>query len=322
VRQSQRHAGQGGRAHVLATDGGGIDVRELTGDEVQRVDARLPLHRLDGAQTYFVAWLEDEPVGHAHVAWTGTKLGVPEIQDVFVDPRRRRRGIATALSRGIERYAARRGHARISLSVGVANDPARRLYEQLGYADAGVEPERVQGTITVRGEPFAVDDTLLYLVKDLPTVRPLARGELPVVRAALPRGPTIHEDRFGAQERNEGIYLFAWIGDEPAGHVFLSWSGRAGYPEARDVGVAEGRRRQGLGSLLMTAAEDAARERGGDSLGLAVALDNTDARSFYDRLDYADAGLPPFTISYEAWDDRGIPHQVTETCTYLRKALA
>jgi len=241
---------------------------------------------------------------------------------VFVDPRRRRRGIATALSRGIERYAARRGHARISLSVGVANDPARRLYEQLGYADAGVEPERVQGTITVRGEPFAVDDTLLYLVKDLPTVRPLARGELPVVRAALPRGPTIHEDRFGAQERNEGIYLFAWIGDEPAGHVFLSWSGRAGYPEARDVGVAEGRRRQGLGSLLMTAAEDAARERGGDSLGLAVALDNTDARSFYDRLDYADAGLPPFTISYEAWDDRGIPHQVTETCTYLRKALA
>ena len=52
-----------------------------------------------------------------------------------------------------------------------------------------------------------------------------------------------------------------------------------------------------------------------------MALDNTGARSFYERLGYSGAGLPPFTISYEAWGDRGIPHQVTETCTYLRKEL-
>ena len=45
-----------------------------------RVDARLPLHRLDGAQTYLVAWDGDEPVGHAHIAWHGTKLGIPEVK--------------------------------------------------------------------------------------------------------------------------------------------------------------------------------------------------------------------------------------------------
>jgi ribosomal protein S18 acetylase RimI-like enzyme len=299
-----------------------IDVRELTDDDVERVDRCLPLHRLDGAQTYFVAWVGNDPVAHAHVAWTGTKLGVPEIQDVFVTPRLRRRGIATALSRGVEHHAARRGSARISLSVGVANEAARRLYERLGYRDAGIDPERVQGTITIRGEPLAIDDTLLYLFKDLPEVRPLSRHELPLVRRALPRGPVIHDERLDAQEREEGLYFFIWAGEEPVGHAYLSWRGRTDYPEVRDVGVAEARRRRGLGTLLMAAAEDAARERGARWLGLAVALDNTAARAFYDRIDYADAGMEPFTISYDAWGDRGVPHHVTETCTYLRKALA
>ena len=92
---------------------------------------------------------------------------MPEIQDVFVEPAARRGGVATALSRAAEREAVRRGHDRISLTVGIGNEPARRLYERLRYRHAGVDPERVQGTISIRGAPFAVDDTLLYLVKDV-----------------------------------------------------------------------------------------------------------------------------------------------------------
>jgi ribosomal protein S18 acetylase RimI-like enzyme len=92
---------------------------------------------------------------------------VPEIQDVYVEPAHRRRGVATALSRGVEQEAVLRGHAQISLSVGLGNEPARRLYERLGYRDAGLEPERVLGTITIRGKPLDVDETLIYLVKDL-----------------------------------------------------------------------------------------------------------------------------------------------------------
>jgi ribosomal protein S18 acetylase RimI-like enzyme len=321
VRQPQRDARQGGIADASAANGGGIDVRQLSPAEVARVDALLPLHRLDGAQTYLVAWLGDEPVGHAHVAWAGTKLGMPEIQDVFVEPRLRRQGVATALSRGAEREAVRRGHDRISLSVGIGNEAAQRLYERLGYADAGIEPQRVQGTITLRGEPFDVDDTLLYLVKSLPVVRPLDPRELRHVHAALPRGPAIHEDRLGAQERGEGVYLFVWGKDQPLGHAYLSWSGRLDHPEVRDVGVTPGRRREGQGTLLMDAAEELARARGAERLGLAVALDNHVARAFYERLEYVDAGVEPFTISYEAWDGGGSPHQVTETCTYLRKEL-
>jgi GNAT superfamily N-acetyltransferase len=167
VRQPQRDAGQGRRAYVSPQAGRGIDVRELNPGEVERVDARLPLSRLDGAQTYLVAWDGDEPIGHAHIAWAKTEVGVPEVQDVFVLEERRGGGVASALMEHAERVAAGRGHRRLSIGYGVGNDAARRLYERLGYRDAGLEPRRVQGTITIRGRPVAVDDTLVYLVKDL-----------------------------------------------------------------------------------------------------------------------------------------------------------
>jgi ribosomal protein S18 acetylase RimI-like enzyme len=160
-------ARQGRRADAPAEDGGGIDVRELSDDEVARVDAVLPLHRLDGAQTYLVAWIDGAPVGHAHVAWTKTKLGVPEIQDVFVRPEQRRRGVASALNRAAEQLAIARDYTRISLSVGIDNVAARQLYARLGYEDAGLPPERVRGTIVLRGRPVDLDDTLIYLVKPL-----------------------------------------------------------------------------------------------------------------------------------------------------------
>jgi predicted GNAT family acetyltransferase len=140
----------------------------LTPDEVERVDARLPLSRLDHAQTYLVAWDGDDPVGHAHVAWTGTDTGVPEVQDVFVEEERRRRGVASAVMAQAERAAVARGHRQISVGYGVDNEAARRLYTRLGYRDAGLHPKRVQGTIVIRGRPVEVDDTLVYLVKDLP----------------------------------------------------------------------------------------------------------------------------------------------------------
>ena len=136
-------------------------------NEIEIVDARLPLSRLDGAQTYIVAWDCGDPVGHAHVAWTGTKVGVPEVQDLFVRPERRREGIATELTRAAERLAVGRGYERLSLGFGVDNVAARRLYGKLGYRDAGLPPERHLRTILIRSRPVDIDDTVVYLVKDL-----------------------------------------------------------------------------------------------------------------------------------------------------------
>jgi GNAT superfamily N-acetyltransferase len=134
------------------------------------VDAVLPLSRLDYLQTYVVAWDEGEPLGHAHVAWSGTRLGVPEIQDVYVISERRRCGVATALCHFAERLAVERGHARISIGTATDNEPALTLYRALGYRAAGVEPERHAGTILIRGRPVQVDDTVVYLSKELASI--------------------------------------------------------------------------------------------------------------------------------------------------------
>ena len=149
-----------------------VTVAELQPGDVATVDRRLPLNRLcqqiEERSTYLVAWEDERPVGHAHLAWSGTHLGLPEIQDVFVLPAQRRRGIATELTHAAEEAARARGWSRISLSVSrEGNRAARQLYEKLGYTDAGVEPVRVSGQIVLRGRPVEVDDTLVYLTKDL-----------------------------------------------------------------------------------------------------------------------------------------------------------
>jgi GNAT superfamily N-acetyltransferase len=149
-----------------------VTIAELEEADLEKVDRHLPLSRLDQqsreGSTYLIAWEDDRPVGHAHIAWYGTHLALPEIQDVFVLPERRRRGIASQLTHAAEDEARRRGWDRISLSVSQEGNPeATRLYAKLGYVDAGAAPVRVLGRITLRGRPFEVDDTLVYLVKKL-----------------------------------------------------------------------------------------------------------------------------------------------------------
>ena len=114
-----------------------------------------------------MAWDGSEPVGHVHVAWAETTLGVPEIGDVFVPAELRGRGIGTELSEAAEQMARERGHHQISISASIANEGALRLYRRLGYRDAGLPPKRVRGAIMVRTGPIEVDDTLLYLIKDI-----------------------------------------------------------------------------------------------------------------------------------------------------------
>lgn len=141
-----------------------LQIRELAPDEIERVGAVLGLARLEqGDGFYLVAWEEDEPLGHAHLALTDP----PELQDVSVRPEHRRRGVATALAEAAERAVVARGFARLRLSFSVDNVAARALYRQLGYGDVGVPPKRVQGTIRIRTGTIEVDDTLLMWEKSL-----------------------------------------------------------------------------------------------------------------------------------------------------------
>ena len=139
-------------------------IRQLTADEVDRVGSVLGLARLEqGDGFYLVAWDDGEPLGHAYLALTDP----PQLQDVAVRPEHRRRGIGTALTAAAEDQARERGFSRLTLSVSVGNDAAQALYRGMGYADAGVPPRRVQGTIQIRTGPIEVDDTLLTWEKPL-----------------------------------------------------------------------------------------------------------------------------------------------------------
>jgi GNAT superfamily N-acetyltransferase len=80
----------------------------------------------------------------------------------------RRQGIGAQLTDAAEQEARARGWESISRSVSQdGNVAARSLYVKLGYLDAGVDPVPISGVITLRGRPFKVDDTLVYLTKPL-----------------------------------------------------------------------------------------------------------------------------------------------------------
>jgi hypothetical protein len=45
--------------------------------------------------------------------------------------------------------------------VSADSPAAQALYRKLGFADTGIPPRRVKGTVQIRTGPLEVDDTLL-----------------------------------------------------------------------------------------------------------------------------------------------------------------
>ncbi|MCF8495488.1 MAG: GNAT family N-acetyltransferase [Alphaproteobacteria bacterium] len=97
------------------------------------------------------------------------KLGLPEIQDLYVLPDFRRRGVATSMMAWCEETARREGHAQIGIGVGLhaGYGPAQRLYIRLGYVPDGTGVSYDRAQIAV-GEFRPLDDCLcLMMIKDL-----------------------------------------------------------------------------------------------------------------------------------------------------------
>jgi GNAT superfamily N-acetyltransferase len=142
-----------------------IEVAALSDAQVEQVCNVLPLERLaQGDGGYLDAWLDGAPVVHVYVARTTP----PELQDVFVLEPHRRKGIASTLLEAAEADCCRASCTEVCVSVSVEGVVAKTLYESRGYRDTGIAPRRVLGTVQLRSGPFAVDDTLLTLVKPLP----------------------------------------------------------------------------------------------------------------------------------------------------------
>ena len=60
--------------------------------------------------------------------------GLPQINALEIDEDYRRRGLATMLITAAENEARRQGFYMIGLGVEISNEPAKKLYEKLGYS--------------------------------------------------------------------------------------------------------------------------------------------------------------------------------------------
>ena len=161
-------------------------------------------------------------------------------------------------------------------------------------------------------------------------IRPAREADLSVLQARMPRFPGIHRDRIYRQRDGSCCYYIAWRGGDPVGHLFLMRRGTLyepmvsklrGCPHISDVFVIESLRSQGVGSLMLDAAEAECRAARSGRVGLGVALDNVRARELYVRRGYVAAGVDDYVIEWIDVGAQGQRRLVREVCTYLMKPL-
>jgi len=139
----------------------------------------------------------------------------------------------------------------------------------------------------------------------------------------------VHAFRFARQQDGRSTYLIAWLREVPVGHLDLRWEGAeespmaqqhlAGHAELNGIVVLPEYRSQGIGTRLIAAAEQMARERGFREVCLGVNIENARARSLYERLGYRDWGHGVVDASWLLPDQHGT--RPTEQVIYLRKEL-
>lgn len=128
----------------------------------------------EGKRQVFIARLHGADAGFGILNWHPQyslyrRLGIPEIQDLNVEPDLRRNGAATALIGYCEEQARKGGAEHVGISVGLhaGFGAAQRLYVRLGYVPDGYGVTYDRQAVTA-GEMRPVDDNLcLMMVKDL-----------------------------------------------------------------------------------------------------------------------------------------------------------
>ena len=125
------------------------------------------LKQTQALRTVLVARLDGAFAGYVTL-WHQNPAGIPEIQDLNVLPKHRRRGLGTRLLEQAEALAASRS-SRVAISVGLTADygSAQRLYVRRGYLPDGRGLTR-HGTPLEVGETTTLDENVvLSFTKDL-----------------------------------------------------------------------------------------------------------------------------------------------------------
>lgn len=148
--------------------------------------------------------------------------------------------------------------------------------------------------------------------------------------SALPAATMAHHrERWAMQQRGGARYLLAWRSGRVIGRVTLLHESKYVPVRQRLSGLVEMNAleatppRQGIGTALIRAGEEAARAIDRRWIGLAVAPDNVGAARLYARLGYTDWGHGEVLDEWTEHDGAGAVVQEHRTpCRYLVRALS
>jgi predicted GNAT family N-acyltransferase/RimJ/RimL family protein N-acetyltransferase len=256
----------------------------------QGVPAELERDELDETAVHVCAW-ETEPDAPAsalpRLVGTGRLLGEPpapgRVGRMAVRPECRRSGVGTAVLRGLERVAMRRGNPEITLHAQV---PASGFYAKAGYTEVGQEFEEA-GIAHVE------------MRKVLPLIRPVtdddSAGLIDLIGTTWAEYPGTVLDVDGEEPwlRAPATYYAThggrmWVA-ELAGSIVGSVGIRPtadDTAELKSLYVSGKARRHGLGEVLTSLVEDEALRLGVRQLELWTDTRFADAHRFYARLGY------------------------------------
>src|SRR5262249_19319520 len=138
-------------------------------------------------------------------------------------------------------------------------------------------------------------------------------------------------DRIGRSRQGAGVLLAAWIDGTVVGDVYLHCEAHEepelrralpGVPVLNHLEVTERWQRRGIGTALVHACEDAARERGFEVLLLGVGLDNPDAKRLYERLGYRDWGNGSIVTRWTEPDGQGGIRRVSVDMDVMTRSVS
>ncbi|MEU9403906.1 GNAT family N-acetyltransferase [Streptomyces sp. NPDC048242] len=152
-------------------------------------------------------------------------------------------------------------------------------------------------------------------------------ADVPLLDRALP-GPgrtSFHARRLARQRAGESTYLVAWLDGRPVGSAEMRWTGcdapevTVDCPEIGGVAVLPEARSRGIGSGLIRACEELARERGLEVVGIGVAEDNPRAAALYARLGYRP--VVEYADRYAYVEADGRTRECVDMCTFLTRRV-
>lgn len=160
------------------------------------------------------------------------------------------------------------------------------------------------------------------------SVRPCSVRDLPLLERDLPPA-AVHSQHLQRQDGGERTYLGAFLERRAVGTCVISWIGcrepefRQAFPDAIEIAglqVGEAWRGSGVGTALLVAAEEMAREAQRRRIVIGVADDDPRAMALYIRLGYRPTG-EHVTVHYELPDPEGSPVEMAERTQALVKDL-